>query len=98
MIILILTGGKYMETTRNIIILNNLNSENIEQAIIILKNKGISFSPGNDIVEEAQQIIDSYIKKNRRQARRIREVRSIIVLLPVISLVGMLMYLIFKLL
>lgn len=87
-----------METTRNIIILNNLNSENIEQAIIILKNKGTGFSPGNDIVEEAQQIIDSYIRKNRRQARRIREVRSIIVLLPVISLVGMLMYLIFKLL
>ena len=85
-----------METTRNIIILNNLNSENIEQAIIILKNKSKLCAQQEDIVFEAQKVIDDFIAKNKRQARRIREVRSALVLMPVAAILGLMMFLIFK--
>ncbi|MDY6314137.1 MAG: hypothetical protein SPL89_03055 [Clostridia bacterium] len=85
-----------MQTTRNIIILNNLGSENIEQAIIILKNKSKLCAPQEDIVFEAQKVIDDFIAKNKRQARRIREVRSALVLMPVAAILGLMMFLIFK--
>lgn len=85
-----------MQTTRNIIILNNLGSENIEQAIIILKNKSKLCAPQEDIVFEAQKVIDDFIAKNKRQARRIREVRSILVLLPVIGFLGLVMFFLFR--
>lgn len=85
-----------MQTTRNIIILNNLGSENIEQAIIILKNKSKLCAPQEDIVFEAQKVIDDFISKNKRQARRIREVRSILVLLPVIGFLGLVMIFLFR--
>lgn len=85
-----------MQTTRNIIILNNLGSENIEQAIIILKNKSKLCAPQEDIVFEAQKVIDDFIAKNKRQARRIREVRSILVLLPVIGFLGLVMVFLFR--
>ena len=85
-----------MQTTRNIIILNNLGSENIEQAIIILKNKSKLCAPQEDIVFEAQKVIDDFMAKNKRQARRIREVRSILVLLPVIGFLGLVMVFLFR--
>lgn len=88
-----------METLRNIIILNNLNSNEIEQAIIILKkNKGKNYNAETDVVSEAQKIIDDFIIRNRRQRRRIREVRSALVLMPVAAIFGLMMFLIFKLL
>lgn len=86
-----------METLRNIIILNNLNSNEIEQAIIILKkNKGKNYNAETDVVSEAQKIIDDFIIRNRRQRRRIREVRSALVLMPVAAILGLMMFLIFK--
>ena len=86
-----------METLRNIIILNNLNSNEIEQAIIILKkNKGENYNAETDVVAEAQKIIDDFIARNRRQKRRIREVRSALVLAPVAAIFGLMMFLIFK--
>ena len=86
-----------METLRNIIILNNLNSNEIEQAIIILKkNKGKNYNAETDVVSEAQKIIDDFIIRNRRQRRRIREVRSALVLMPVAAIFWLMMFLIFK--
>lgn len=86
-----------METTRNIIILNNLNSDDIEQAIIILKNHNKNnYSANAGIVSEAQKIIDDFILKNKRRSKRLNEIRSLLILIPTAAVIGLLMYTIFK--
>lgn len=50
------------------VIISNIRSNSIEQAIFILKSDAseASNSPGSGIVAEAQEIIDNYIKKVER--------------------------------
>ena len=52
--------------SRRVVIINNINSDTIDQAIFILKSdKTKKFSKGLDtsIAEEAQAIIDSYVRQ-----------------------------------
>ncbi len=46
--------------TRKIVVLNNLNSPRIEQAIFILRDE-VEVS-GSDALSEAQRIVDMYVK------------------------------------
>lgn len=46
--------------TRKIVVLNNLNSSRIEQAIFILRDE-VEVS-GSDALSEAQRIVDMYVK------------------------------------
>ncbi len=59
--------------SRRVVIINNIDSENIDQAIFILKSSSqkekASRSVESNIAAEAQQIIDNYI----RQVDRIKE-------------------------
>ena len=61
-------GSDNMENTssRNSIILKNISSPYIEQAIFILK-KEAEFE--DDIVTEAQKIIDNFIKRRRKKSK-----------------------------
>ena len=47
-------------TTRKIVVLNNLNSPGIEQAIFILRDE--IRADECDVVAEAQRVVDTYIK------------------------------------
>ena len=50
--------------SRRVVIINNIQSDTIDQAIFILKNqKSVSYTSENDIVHEAQSIIDQYIRQ-----------------------------------
>ncbi len=53
-----------LNNTRKIIVLNNLKSQRIEQAIFILRDEN-SFSEA-DAVIEAEKIVDSYLENMRR--------------------------------
>ena len=51
--------------TRQVVIINDIQSESIEQAIFILRTplgEPLPASPGGNIVDEAQRIINSYVK------------------------------------
>lgn len=50
--------------TKKVVIINDINSDTIEQAILILKNNGIATATtaGQHIVREAGNVINSYIK------------------------------------
>lgn len=56
--------------SRRVVIINNINSETIDQAIFILKSdKKDSAFPANrdtDIVREAQDIISNYVRQMER--------------------------------
>ncbi len=54
----------YVNNTRKIVVLNNLKSQRIEQAIFILRDEK-SFSEA-DAVIEAEKIVDSYLENMRR--------------------------------
>lgn len=60
-------------TSRNSIILRNIKSPYIEQAIIILKN-GNYETISDDIVTEAQKIIDKFIIQRKRESK----IRSVV--------------------
>lgn len=58
-------------TTRKVVILKNVNSEIIEQAIIILKDS----APDGDskVIREAEKIVEKYMDKkqpNRQEEKR----------------------------
>lgn len=72
------------KTTRNTVILKNLNSPFIEQAIFILKN-GTDESFGDDIVDEAQKIIDTFIKRRRSSNKRKERIRAALLGIPVMA-------------
>lgn len=59
--------------SRRVVIINNIQSDTIDQAIFILKNqKAASGTKQNNIVYEAQAIIDQYI----RQVDRLKPVNG----------------------
>lgn len=59
--------------SRRVVIINNIQSDTIDQAIFILKNqKSTSCTQENNIVHEAQSIIDQYI----RQVERLKAVNG----------------------
>ncbi len=72
------------KTTRNTVILKNLNSPFIEQAIFILRN-GTDEAFGDDIVDEAQKIIDNFIKRRRRSNQRNGRIRAAMLCIPVVA-------------
>ena len=56
---------------RRVVIINNINSDTIDQAIFILKSDkkdrgGNQTCVGGDIVREAQNIINSYVRQVER--------------------------------
>lgn len=51
-------------SSKRVVIINNLNSANIEQAIFILKGSETSLELNNKLICEAQRIIDSYVKRS----------------------------------
>ena len=71
-----MSGGK----GKRAVIINNINSGTIEQAIFILKSPACeqNVSPGSVIVAEAQEIINSYISRieggqySRKNSKRIK--------------------------
>ena len=85
--------------SRRVVIINNINSETIDQAIFILKSdRGdimLSGGKNTDIVREAQKIIDNYIRQvelfktdkgaNKKTARKKRKrAKSILGLMTVL--------------
>ena len=66
-----MTYGK----SRNVIVVKNINSSYVEQAILILKKETDSkeyYGSGENIVLEAQRIIDQYVQnqQNRKQSKK----------------------------
>ena len=55
--------------TKKVLIIDNIKSSNIQQAIFILKDRRSSISEYN-IVDEANGIIDSYIRNSDRTLMR----------------------------
>ena len=50
--------------SRRVVIINNIQSDTIDQAIFILKNQKVTnCTKQNNIVHEAQTIIDQYIRQ-----------------------------------
>ena len=59
--------------SRRVVIINNIQSDTIDQAIFILKNqKSANSTQEHNIVHEAQAIIDQYI----RQVERLKAVNG----------------------
>lgn len=54
-------------SSRRVVIINNIKSERIEQAIFILKGD-MGVKPDRFVVREAQEIIDNYIKRVRGES------------------------------
>lgn len=53
--------------SRRVVIINNIQSDTIDQAIFILKNqKSQNHTKQSNIVQEAQTIIDQYIRQVNR--------------------------------
>lgn len=50
------------KSSRRVVIINNIKSDKIEQAIFILRG-GTEQKPDRFIVREAQEIIDNYIRR-----------------------------------
>lgn len=50
------------KSSRRVVIINNIKSEKIEQAIFILRGSNIQ-RPDRGVIKEAQDIIDEYIKR-----------------------------------
>ncbi len=51
---------------KKVVIINNINSDTIDQAIFILKSVLPVHSFDKNIVDEAQKIIDSYVRQVER--------------------------------
>ena len=52
--------------SRRVLIINNIKSDNIDQAIFILKNDSATKASNTSVSAEAQDIIDSYIRQVER--------------------------------
>lgn len=52
-------------SSKRVVIINNLNSANIEQAIFILKGGEASLEMNNKLICEAQKIIDNYVQRSK---------------------------------
>ena len=50
-------------SSKRVVIINNLKSANIEQAIFILRGSEESGEINTKLINEAQQIIDNYVKR-----------------------------------
>lgn len=50
------------KSSRRVVIINNIKSDRIEQAIFILRGKG-NLKPDSLVLREAQEIIDNYVHK-----------------------------------
>lgn len=50
------------KSSRRVVIINNIKSDKIEQAIFILRGGSLG-KPDSGIIKEAQDIIDEYVKK-----------------------------------
>lgn len=73
---------KMKNTTRRVLILKKVNSENIEQAILILKNT----APDGDsaVIREAEKIVEKYMdKKTQKVMEEKRPARSLVLSLGV---------------
>ena len=56
------------KSSRRVVIINNIKSDKIEQAIFILRG-GADQKPDRFIVREAQEIIDNYIRRIEGEKR-----------------------------
>ncbi len=85
-----------MKTTaaRNVIILKNLNSPEIEQAVFILK-KGWNddMLMERDIVIEAQRIIDDFISKRKKMRKKGSGTKAVLILTPIFAAITLFSYL-----
>ena len=61
--------------TKKVVIINDINSDTIEQAILILKNNGIATATtaGQHIVREAGNVINSYIKSVEKESDKLKK-------------------------
>lgn len=61
--------------TKKVVIIKDINSDTIEQAILILKNNGIATATtaGQHIVKEAGNIINSYIKTVEKESNKLKK-------------------------
>jgi hypothetical protein len=50
------------KSSKRVVIINNIKSDKIEQAIFILRGSNLC-KPDKGIIKEAQNIIDDYVKK-----------------------------------
>ena len=50
------------KSSRRVVIINNIKSDSIEQAIFILRGK-TNTKPDSSVLREAQEIIDNYVHK-----------------------------------
>jgi hypothetical protein len=85
--------------SRRVVIINNINSDTIDQAIFILKhdtNKRISKQLDTSIAAEAQAIIDSYIRQVDRikgthtaSAAKTKKAKASHTLLPLLITMGL---------
>ena len=55
------------KSSRRVVIINNIKSDKIEQAIFILRGSNIQ-KPDRGIIKEAQEIIDDYVRRTGGQA------------------------------
>lgn len=71
-------GGIFLTDKRGkrAVIINNIHSDAIEQAIFILKSESVKNRPGVGIIAEAQGIIDNYIKMTEGRPYRPKKKRS----------------------
>ena len=85
------------KTSRNSIILKNLNSPFIEQAIFILKKGNDDDCFGDDVVDEAQKIIDNFIKRRHKNNLRQKRIKTAVCLAPIISALTLIAFIAVKL-
>ena len=65
-------------TTRRVLILKNVNSELIEQAILILKDS----APEGDsaVIREAEKVVEKYMDKSAQKVRKEKEIKKALTL------------------
>ena len=83
--------------SRSSIILKNLNSPYFEQAIFILKKEGDADGLCEDIVDEAQKIIDSFIRRKAKRKLRINRMKTVLTTSLCITSAGLVFFLFTKL-
>ena len=81
-------------TSRNSIILRNINSAYFEQAIFILKKGETCDEVFDDIISEAQKIVDNFIRRKQRQKRNNRIKNTLITIAFAIAVLTVLFYVI----
>ncbi len=71
-------GFRMKNTTRRVLILKNVNSELIEQAILILKDS----APDGDsrVIREAEKIVEKYMDKKSQKRQEEKKSQRLILL------------------